>query len=139
MKNNFCLSLIGKNSEDIEFISSLFQDAIIFNADIEFDSKNQIFYLVANRFCKKKKNKKKEIYRVISGLKIFNANSVRTIGFDKNKKQFLNLLTIDLEKNKKNINFVFSKNINIKVNVKKIDLIVRDFSTPHPSFSVPEH
>ena len=90
-------------------------------------------------FVGKKKNKKKEIYRVISGLKIFNANSVRTIGFDKNKKQFLNLLTIDLEKNKKNINFVFSKNINIKVNVKKIDLIVRDFSTPHPSFSVPEH
>ena len=36
MKNNFCLSLIGKNSEDIEFISSLFQDAIIYNADIEF-------------------------------------------------------------------------------------------------------
>ena len=84
-------------------------------------------------------NKKNEIYRVITGLKIFNANSVKTIGFDKNKKQFLNLLTINLEKNKKNINFVFSKNINIKVNIKKINLIVRDFSIPHPSFSVPKH
>ena len=139
MKNNFCLSLIGKNSEDIEFISSLFQDAIIYNADIEFDFKKHIFYLVANRFCWEKKNKKNEIYRVITGLKIFNANSVKTIGFDKNKKQFLNLLTINLEKNKKNINFVFSKNINIKVNVKKIEVIVRDFSSPHPSFSIPKH
>ena len=61
MKNNFCLSLIGKNSEDIEFISSLFQDAIIFNADIEFDFKKHIFYLVANRFCWEKKKKKRNL------------------------------------------------------------------------------
>jgi hypothetical protein len=132
------LKLHAQNSDDIEMLSALLQDALIAGADMVFDKAENTFMLVANRYCWELQDAGQQM-RCMCGVKFGTIGAVRTRGMTADKTQFYNLLAIEYDKAAQHIMLVFSGGVGIQLEVSSIMIIVRDLAEPHPSFARPDH
>ncbi len=140
------ISLRCRQSQDLEVVSSLLQDALVGNADLRFEKPKNSFLFVANRFCWEvvtKNSKDKSYYRVLSGVNIQNVTSVKhqnlTHYKEANEALFYNLLTIEYDSGKNEVTLVFSQNVSVKLIVSELDIFLRDIAEPYPTIQMPNH
>ena len=116
---------------------------------MEYFSRDEIIYnkidkvLIAtfSRFCwefVEKKIKDKTFYRVVSGTRICNVNKITYTNKDKiNSSKFINLLSVDYDKNQITLNF--SLDITIKLFIENIEIYLDDVDMPWPTGKKPMH
>ena len=94
-----------------------------------------------SRFCWEfagKKIKDEIFYRVVSGIRICNVNNITYENKDKiNSSKFINLLSVDNDKNEIILNF--SLDVTIKLFIEKIEIYLDDLDMPWPTGKKPMH
>ena len=132
------LKLYALNKDDLKIFSFLCQDAIISKEEFFYDETKKIFVATLTRYCceKQELNYKNINYRVVTGLQIKNVDNVEYINF-KSKMSFYNLLAITYEKS--NIILNLSMSSKIKLDCKKINVVIEDIDIPWPTKLKPVH
>ena len=126
--------------DDIKIFSTLCQDGIFSIDEIIFNQSEKILLATFSRFCWElvKKTKDKTFYRVVSGIRICNVNKMTYTNKDKiNSSKFINLLSVDYDKNQITLNF--SLDITIKLFIEKIEIYLDDLDMPWPTGKKPMH
>ena len=127
-----------------EFIETLSAPALskacIFSIDeIIYNKSEKIMIATFSRFCWEfvgKKIKDETFYRVVSGIRICNVNKITYTNKDKiNSSKFINLLSVDNDKNEIALNF--SSDVTIKLFVEKIEIYLDDLDMPWPTGKKP--
>ena len=135
------LKLKFLNKDDIQIFSTLCQDSIFSIDEIIYNKNDKILIATFSRFCWEfvaKKIKDKTFYRVVSGIRICNVNKINYTNKDKiNSSKFINLLSVDYDKNQ--ITFNFSLDITIKLFIEKIEIYLDDLDMPWPTGKKPMH
>ena len=94
-----------------------------------------------SRFCwefVEKKIKDETFYRVVSGIRICNVNKITYTNKDKiNSSKFINLLSVDNDKNEITLNF--SLDVTIKLFIENIEIYLDDLDMPWPTGKKPMH
>ena len=132
------IRLNALNNDDLKIFSFLCQDAIISKEEIFYDKTKNLFVATLTRYCWEQQgiDDNNINFRVVSGLQIKNVTNVEYINF-KFKKPFYNLLAITREK--ANIVLNLSMSSKIKLNCKKINMIIEDIDIPWPTKLKPLH
>ena len=129
------------DKDEIKIFSTLCQDGIFSIDEIIYNKSDKILIATFSRFCwelLEKKIKDKTFYRVVSGFRIYNVNKINYTNKDKiNSSKFINLLSVDNDKNE--IIFTFSSDVTIKLFVKKIEIYLDDLDMPWPTGKKPMH
>ena len=126
MIKNYLAKVIAKDNKDLQVISACCAEAKVNILDIKYLSRNKIFLIFLKRF--KKENEKNEL-KINSICKFEFIDSVRSKNINqKDKELVLELLAIDLLKNKKNyeINLIFSGNACITLSTEIIEVTLED-------------
>ena len=129
------------DKDEIKIFSTLCQDGIFSIDEIIYNKSNKILIATFSRFCWEilgKKIKDKSFYRVVSGIRICNVNKITYTNKDKiNSSKFINLLSVDYDKNQITLNF--SLDIKIKLFIEKIEIYLDDLDMPWPTGKKPMH
>ncbi len=129
------------DKDEIKIFSSLCQDGIFSIDEIIYNKSDKILIATFSRFCWEfvgKKIKGETYYRVVSGTRICNVNKITYTNKDKiNSSKFINLLSVDYDKNQ--ITFNFSLDITIKLFIEKIEIYLDDLDMPWPTGKKPMH
>ena len=129
------------NKDEIKIFSTLCQDSIFSIDEIIYNKSDKILIATFSRFCwefVEKKIKVNTFYRVVSGIRICNVNKITFTNKDKiNSSKFINLLSVDYDKNQITLNF--SLDITIKLYIKKIEIYLDDLDMPWPTGKKPMH
>ena len=129
------------DKDEIKIFSSLCQDGIFSIDEIIYNKGNKVLIATFSRFCwefVEKKIKDKTFYRVVSGIRICNVNKITYTNKDKiNSSKFINLLSVDYDKNQIKLNF--SLDITIKLFIEKIEIYLDDLDMPWPTGKKPMH
>ena len=129
------------DKDEIKIFSSLCQDGIFSIDEIIYNKSDKILIATFSRFCwefVEKKNKDETFYRVVSGIRICNVNNIIYTNKDKiNSSKFINLLSVDNDKNKITLNF--SSDVTIKLFIEKIEIYLDDLDMPWPTGKKPMH
>ena len=129
------------DKDEIKIFSTLCQDGIFSFDEIIYNKSDKVLIATFSRFCwefVEKKIKDKIFYRVVSGIRICNVNKITYTNKDKiNSSKFINLLSVDNDKNE--IIFTFSSDVTIKLFVKKIEIYLDDLDMPWPTGKKPMH
>ena len=142
------LKLRAVAAEDVEVISTLFQDGLVATSDMHYQKDAASFMMVINRFCwEQADDPESEIQpsRCLCGLKVAHVKQVSQRGLSSGVNQFYNLLSITCEESKKNekvvneLTFTFSDGYGIRLTVDELALIVQDIAVPHPGLARPQH
>ena len=137
--NKLKLKFVEKN--EIKIFSTLCQDGIFSINEIIYNKSEKILIATFSRFCWEfvgKKIKDETFYRVVSGIRICNVNKVTYTNKDKiNSSKFINLLSVDYDKNQITLNF--SLDITIKLFIEKIEIYLDDLDMPWPTGKKPLH
>lgn len=135
------LNLKATDSFECDILSSLLQDSIFHISFHSFDKEKSCFIMMVHRFCWEHENLNNEHsdFRVHSGLYIHHVKDVKFNGsIVRNKEdKFLNLLTMHASDNE--INFIFSENKHILVEVEKISIYLKDLHDKTPTITRPQH
>ena len=135
------LKLKFLNKDDIKIFSTLCQDGIFSIDEIIYNKSDKILIATFARFCwefVEKKIKDKTFYRVVSGIRICNVNKITYTNKDKiNSSKFINLLSVDNDKNEITLNF--SLDVTIKLFIEKIEIYLDDLDMPWPTGKKPMH
>ena len=135
------LKLKFLDNDEIKIFSSLCQDGIFSINEIIYNKNDKILIATFSRFCwefVEKKIKDKTFYRVVSGIRICNVNKITYTNKDKiNSSKFINLLSVDNEKNEITLNF--SSDFTIKLFTEKIEIYLDDLDMPWPTGKKPMH
>ena len=135
------LKLKFLDKDEIKIFSSLCQDGIFSKDEIIYNKIDKVLIATFSRFCwelVEKKIKEKTFYRVVSGLRICNINTIDYINKDKIiSSKFINLLSVDNHENEIILNF--SSDITIKVFTEKIEIYLDDLDMPWPTGKKPLH
>ena len=135
------LKLKFLEKEEIKIFSTLCQDGIFSIDEIIYNKSDKILIATFSRFCwefVEKKIKDGKFYRVVSGIRICNVNKITYTNKDKiNSSKFINLLSVDNDKNEITLNF--SSDITIKLFVEKIQIYLDDLDMPWPTGKKPMH
>ena len=125
MAERFLKKIIAQNQEDLRVISALCSEAKIKQSEIKFLKKNKIFLLLIERI-KKEKNSEEKVksickFQYISSVKSKNINQ-------NNNSDILELLGIDLFRDKKNYNIsiYFKNNAFITLSCEVLDITMED-------------
>ena len=135
------LQLKATDSEDIQTVSALLQDALITPADMAYDRQQHSFVVLANRYCWEIETAS---YRCLCGIHISEVTQVQhrnmaVSGDDATINQFYNLLALSYDETTKKIILMFSDGAELVCQVEKVNIIIRDVSVPHPSLRTPNH
>ena len=129
------------DKDEIKIFSTLCQDGIFSIDEIIYNKSNKILIATFSRFCWEilgKKIKDESFYRVVSGIRICNVNKITYTNKDKiNSSKFINLLSVDYDKNQITLNF--SLDITIKLFIEKIEIYLDDLDMPWPTGKKPMH
>ena len=135
------LKLKFLDKDEIKIFSTLCQDGIFSIDEIIYNKGDKILIATFSRFCWEfvgKKIKDETFYRVVSGTRICNVNNITYTNKDKiNSSKFINLLSVDNDKNEITLNF--SSDITIKLFVEKIEIYLDDLDMPWPTGKKPMH
>ena len=135
------LKLKFLNKDEIKIFSTLCQDGIFSIDEIIYNKSEQILISTFSRFCWEfvgKKIKDETFYRVVSGIRICNVNKITYTNKDKiNSSKFINLLSVDNDKNEITLNF--SLDVTIKLFIEKIEIYLDDLDMPWPTGKKPMH
>jgi hypothetical protein len=135
------LQLKATDSEDIETLSALLQDALIGASDMAYDKKEGSFVFLANRYCWELEGAR---YRCLCGVNILNVQRVRyrnmVLTEDRTSiNQFYNLLALSYEEAEQTLTLMFSDGAELACHLEAVHIIFRDVSAPHPGVRTPEH
>ena len=129
------------DKDEIKIFSTLCQDGIFSIDEIIYNKSDKVLIATFSRFCwefVEKKIKDKTFYRVVSGIRICNVNKITYTNKDKiNSSKFLNLLSVDNDKNEITLNF--SLDVTIKLFIEKIEIYLDDLDMPWPTGKKPMH
>ena len=129
------------DKDEIKIFSTLCQDGIFSIDEIIYNKSEKLLIATFSRFCwefLEKKIKDKTFYRVVSGIRICNVNNITYTNKDKiNSSKFINLLSVDYDKNQIKLNF--SLDITIKLFIEKIEIYLDDLDMPWPTGKKPMH
>ena len=129
------------DKDEIKIFSTLCQDGIFSIDEIIYNKSDKILIATFSRFCwefVEKKIKDKTFYRVVSGMRICNVNKITYANKDKiNSSKFINLLSVDNDKNEITLNF--SLDVTIKLFIEKIEIYLDDLDMPWPTGKKPMH
>ena len=129
------------DKDEIKIFSTLCQDGIFSIDEIIYNKSDKILIATFSRFCwefVEKKIKDEIFYRVVSGIRICNVNKITYTNKDKiNSSKFINLLSVDYDKNQITLNF--SLDITIKLFIEKIEIYLDDLDMPWPTGKKPMH
>ena len=129
------------DKDEIKIFSTLCQDGIFSIDEIIYNKSDKILIATFSRFCwefVEKKIKDKTFYRVVSGIRICNVNKITYTNKDKiDSSKFINLLSVDYDKNQITLNF--SLDIKIKLFIEKIEIYLDDLDMPWPTGKKPMH
>ena len=129
------------DKDEIKIFSTLCQDGIFSIDEIIYNKSEKLLIATFSRFCwefVEKKIKDETFYRVVSGIRICNVNKITYTNKDKiNSSKFINLLSVDYDKNQITLNF--SLDITIKLLVEKIEIFLDDLDMPWPTGKKPMH
>ena len=135
------LKLKFLDEDDLKIFSTLCQDGIFSIDEIIYNKSDKILIATFSRFCWEfvgKKIKDETFYRVVSGTRICNVNNITYTNKDKiNSSKFINLLSVDYDKNQITLNF--SLDITIKLFIEKIEIYLDDLDMPWPTGKKPMH
>ena len=135
------LKLKFLDKDEIKIFSSLCQDGIFSRDEIIYNKIDKVLIATFSRFCwefVEKKIKDKTFYRVVSGIRICNVNTINYINKDKIiSSKFINLLSVDNHKTEIMLNF--SSDITIKIFTEKIEIYLDDLDMPWPTGKKPLH
>ena len=129
------------DKDEIKIFSTLCQDGIFSIDEIIYNKSDKVLIATFSRFCwefLEKKIKDKTFYRVVSGIRICNVNKINYTNKDKiNSSKFINLLSVDNDKNEITLNF--SLGVTIKLFIEKIEIYLDDLDMPWPTGKKPMH
>ena len=129
------------DQDEIKIFSTLCQDGIFSIDEIIYNKSNKILIATFSRFCwefVENKIKDETFYRVVSGIRICNVNKITYTNKDKiNSSKFINLLSVDHDKNEITLNF--SLDVTIKLFIEKIEIYLDDLDMPWPTGKKPMH
>jgi hypothetical protein len=135
------LKLKFLEKDEIKIFSTLCQDGIFSIDEIIYNKSDKILIATFSRFCwefVEKKIKDETFYRVVSGIRICNVNKITYTNKDKiNSSKFINLLSVDYDKNEITLNF--SSDVTIKLFIEKIEIYLDDLDMPWPTGKKPIH
>ncbi len=138
------VKLLVRNTDDIDVVSSLLQDALCTPSDMQHDVAVGEFLAVVNRFCWEQPSIQnpqdgKPVYaRTMAGLRIADVLSVQQRGME-DRSGFYNLLAIEYEKPKQSLRLVFSAGAEIRLHVSDLRLVLADLSVDYPTPAQPHH
>ena len=144
-KGKINLKLLGRSLEDLKTISAYLQDSIVILNDVIFLEKNKIFILLVSRFMWEDAEKGlfRENKRIKCVLKFNQVSKVLSKNIDqKNKKKFLELLTIEtvtMKNQNFKINLIFAGDNVITIFVEEIDVLMDDLGDPWVVKKAPKH
>ena len=127
MAERFLKKIIAQNQEDLRVISALCSEAKIKQSEIKFLKKNKIFLLLIERIKKEKNSEEKTKsickFEYIDSVKSKNINQ-------NNNSDILELLGIDLFRDKKNYNIsiYFKNNAFITLSSEILEVTLEDQS-----------
>ena len=129
------------DKDEIKIFSTLCQDGIFSFDEIIYNKSDKVLIATFSRFCwefVEKNIKDKTFYRVVSGIRICNVNKITYTNKDKiNSSKFINLLSVDYDKNEIALNF--SLDVTIKLFIEKIEIYLDDLDMPWPTGKKPMH
>lgn len=137
------LKLAAKDSEDLEVISALCQDAIIPAPNFVYRKETKQFQVKINRFCHESEpfrmNQKLIYQRVLATLEFNFVDRVQTQNFDqKDDTAYYNLMAIQLQTTDNDtylIDLMFSEGAKIRLSVSELSVFLIDSReltyTPH--------
>ena len=135
------LKLKFLDKDEIKIFSTLCQDGIFSFDEFIYNKSDKVLIATFSRFCwesVEKNIKEKTFYRVVSGIRIFNVNKITYTNKDKiNSSKFINLLSVDYDKNKITLNIYLD--ITIKLFIEKIEIYLDDLDMPWPTGKKPMH
>lgn len=144
------LKLLAEDLEDLKILAAHLQDAIVHLSSLHFNSEENKFSLLTNRFCWEKdphhhEDGKVHYHRIHSGIIFSHVQDVHFKGFQRHKELqhdgMFNLLTIDQTDNFIHIIFAHAKEIRLGVEKVKCHLhdIHHPWLTPHMPTHLHEH
>ena len=134
------LKLQAKDSEDIQVISAILQDAIAPVVDMIYRPEEKDFIMVVNRFCHESKGDPmlgcRE--RIRCAVHVRGVTGTQLQAIDQNRKdEMLELLAVMPEKDQ--LEFVFSGGGKIRLNLENWSLLLEDFGESWPATCEPCH
>lgn len=132
------LALVARDTEDLEVISSLLQDAIVPVSEIAFIAAESRFVLVASRFCRERESPAGVFERVSCALRFDRVGAVKRRGLDPARLTgVLSLLAIRAEE--EYIELVFSGGGTIRLVTDGIACRIDDLDMRWPTRLKPDH
>ena len=140
------LNLGALDTDDLQVISSLVQDAVFPITEMRWEAKARRFALLVNRFRWEDAGKDRHAPERVQALLVFNnVLRVSSQGIDRTDKEtILSLLSLGFEPGEDGageLTLVLAGDGAIRLSVEAIDASLRDVTRPYvaPSKSVPEH
>ena len=126
MDKKFLKKIIAQSPEDLQIISACCSEAKVKTSEIKYLHLNKIFLLSLLRFDKENENHNSPINSIVKFEFIYRSKS-KNID-QRNKNNILELLAIDILKNKNNFEIIilFSNNSVIKLETEIIDVTLED-------------
>ena len=147
------LRLVAREEADLEVVSALLQDAIIAGADMHYDSQDNCFIVVANRFCWERTaladmnaGSGGAVHeRALCGVRINHVTAVQKRRWPTDwRDAFLNLLALKLlvmpqQGSGCMMELSFSGGPSIRLTTKQIDIVLGDLDSGRPTNLQPWH
>ena len=145
------LSLGAEDSDDLEVLSAVVQDATVRVGDMAFEKRRRRFAMMLNRFVwedgarngEKTAGSPRRHFRVRAGLHFDGVLGVASTGIDPaSPGTVLGLLAITHSGERDGsgtIELVFAGNAAIRLSVECIDCYLRDLGAPWPTANLPDH
>ena len=132
------LSLIARDAEDLEVVSTLLQDAAVPVSEMAFIEAERRFVLVASRFCRESEAEPGVFERVNCALRFERVGAVRRRGLDPARLAgVLSLLAIRAEA--EYIDLIFSGGGRIRLTADGIACRIDDLDLRWPTRLKPDH
>ena len=131
------LKLRAKDSEDVQVISAILQDAIAPVVDMAYRPAEKDFIMIVQRFCRDEHGGT-SFERVRCAVHVHGVTGAQLHGIDQARTEdMLDLLAVMPEAN--SLQFVFAGGGRIKLNLADWSLILEDFGEPWPAMCEPCH
>lgn len=130
------LKLRATTVKDLEIVSALLQDSIIQAKDLTYLRKTSKVALVLSRYCWENKTTRQ---RVRTGLHFDHVISLKVRGLSQEvPDKIFSVLSLSFSDNN-TLQFACSENIDIRVHVSGLDVMVQDISRPWTVSHIPQH
>ena len=139
------IAIMATDGEDLEVLSALLQDAIIYTGETSWRPQDRRFAMLVNRFLWEeagKKGRKKTHHRVRAGLHFNHVRGVRAQGLDPDDRtRLLNLMSLTADESEEGarITLICSDGVTIELDAECIDAGLADLSDMWETPAKPDH